>query len=111
MNLLWHDEALREAEELRALIAAVHPRSARSWVDELVRRIDILRTFPRAGRVIPEFEIPEFRELVIGNYRIWYFVSDDTVEILRLWDSRRETPDEIRERPGEYELHPTFAPA
>lgn len=104
MSLLWNREAVREARSIRRLVAIDHPRRALTWRRELVERVDILRTYPRAGRVVPEFGIENLRELVFGNYRIWYIVTPGKVEILRLWDARRDAPTEVRESPAEYRL-------
>ena len=53
-------------------------------------RIEILKTNPLSGRIVPELENPSVRELIIGNYRIIYHVfSSMRVEILTIHHSRR----------------------
>ena len=102
MNLRWRKAALLEARDIRQLIALDHPRVSREWRQKLERRIEILRRWPRAGRVIPEFGEENLRELIFGSYRIWYLVTKDAVEIMRIWDARREAPTEVREAPVEF---------
>lgn len=84
------------------MIAADHPRAAKEWRRGLARRIDILRQWPLAGRTIPEFRERNLRELIFGNYRIWYRVTRDAVEIMRIWDARQEAPTQVREALREY---------
>ena len=52
---------------------------------------DRLETAPRLGRVVPEFEIDDVRELIVGNYRLIYrYHADwDVVEVLTLHHGAR----------------------
>jgi plasmid stabilization system protein ParE len=55
-------------------------------------KIDILKTFPQQGRIVPELEkqnISDYRELIEGNYRIIYSIQEETVFIHTIVDSRR----------------------
>jgi len=41
--------------------------------------------FPHSGRLLPEAEAREIREIVFGNYRLAYRVLTSTVMILTIW--------------------------
>ena len=48
----------------------------------------MLENFPLSGRVVPEFATDELRELIIGSYRmIYYVVSDKRIDILTIHHS------------------------
>ena len=54
-------------------------------------RPDILKTFPQAGRTVPEKNDENVRELIEGNYRIIYeVVSADQISILTVYHSARD---------------------
>ena len=38
-------------------------------------------SFPKAGRVVPEYNDENLRERIYGNYRIVYRLKEDFVEI------------------------------
>jgi toxin ParE1/3/4 len=60
-------------------------------VDIIFERTQILKNFPEAGRVVPEFNNPNIRELTEGNYRIIYeIISSEVVEILTVQHSSRK---------------------
>ncbi len=42
------------------------------------------------GRVVPEFEDPPVRELLVGNYRLLYEVHEKTVAVLGLIHGARD---------------------
>jgi toxin ParE1/3/4 len=52
--------------------------------------------FPYSGRVIPEY--PEFdsREIIVGPYRIFYQIRDNTIWIVGIWHGAQlpNPPDE-----------------
>jgi len=60
-------------------------------VFDAVQRLGL---FPESGRVVPEFEKSEIREIILGNYRIIYRYSPDLVEILTVYHSSRLLNDE-----------------
>lgn len=47
-------------------------------------RVDALETYPRLGRVMPEYGVPALRELIEGDHRIIYEVFPDRVEIVTI---------------------------
>lgn len=51
--------------------------------------VDRLELFPESGRVVPELNRKEIREVIIGNYRIIYRIRGELVEILTVYHSSR----------------------
>ena len=89
MKLVWSSVAVERALEAKAYIAADNPNAAEKWSVELIRTVQKLKRLPRAGRVVPEIGLEEYRELIYGNYRIVYRVSSNTVFILTVRHLRR----------------------
>ena len=66
-------------------------RYAKLQVIKIKTRTHILKSHPQAGRVVPEIESEEMRELIEGNYRIIYkVVSNSKVDILTIHHSARD---------------------
>jgi len=60
-------------------------------VIKIKSRTHILKSHPQAGRVVPEIESEEIRELIEGSYRIIYkVVSNSQVDILTIHHSARD---------------------
>jgi toxin ParE1/3/4 len=59
-----------------------------------------LATFPKRGRMVPEFRRPQLREIVFRSYRIIYRVNsaDNSLEIVRSWHGARGFPQIPRSR-------------
>jgi plasmid stabilization system protein ParE len=61
-------------------------------VDKLTRRSIQIATFPFSGRMVPEYELNEVREIIEAPYRIIYLVQpeNDQIEMLAVIHSARE---------------------
>ncbi|HEX6029848.1 MAG TPA: type II toxin-antitoxin system RelE/ParE family toxin [Tepidiformaceae bacterium] len=45
--------------------------------------------FPTCGRIIPELENEQVRELILGDYRLWYWIDGEQIEILGVFCGRQ----------------------
>lgn len=95
MKVFWTDAALRQLESVRDFLAQTSPDYARRVAERLVNRSEQVAAFPRSGRMVPEYEIDEVREVIEGSYRIIYLIKQGQVEILAIvHTSRRGLPQE-----------------
>ncbi len=66
-------------------------RFAKLQVIRIKSRTHILKSHPNVGRVVPEIENEQIRELIVGSYRIIYkVVSISQVDILTIHNSARD---------------------
>lgn len=93
MRVFWTDPALTQLEAIRDYLAQTSPEYARRVVERLLNRTEQIAAFPRSGRVVPEYEIDEVRQVLEGSYRIIYLVKEEQVEVLAVvHTSRRSLP-------------------
>ncbi len=60
-------------------------------INKILQRTQVLKKYPKAGKVVAEIEDEQVRELVLGNYRIIYqVVSDSRIDILTIHHSARD---------------------
>jgi plasmid stabilization system protein ParE len=61
----------------------------------LVSRTRLLSRSPQLGRIVPEFEDPLIREIVVRSYRVVYRLdhSRQLVEVIRFWHAARDIPE------------------
>lgn len=58
--------------------------------ETIITKADTLRQFPEIGRKVPEFDLPDLRELTHKSYRIVYrVVSPTQVDIITIQHSSR----------------------
>jgi plasmid stabilization system protein ParE len=69
--------------EIHAYVSQDSSRQANKLVRELAQSAVRLETFPRSGRIVPEYEQhDEFRELLVGFYRVIHSVEASTVDVV-----------------------------
>ena len=70
-------------------IAAERPSAALRWLDEVMVHSRSLAQFPDRGRMVPELQRPEIREVLVDPYRIPYRRDDDQVTVLAVLHDRQ----------------------
>ena len=90
VKVIWTDTAIEDIQSIGEFIAKDSVRYAEITVQELFSTVDILEDHPKAGPIVPEFQIESIRQLIRGNYRIIYSIIDDSqIDILTVHRSER----------------------
>ena len=88
-RLYWTRQSREDLRAVREYIARDAPATASAFVRQLRQSIGRLREFPYSGQVVPELRREEIREVLRGNYRLIYRVSEGRVDILAVYHSSR----------------------
>ncbi|MBU6120822.1 type II toxin-antitoxin system RelE/ParE family toxin [Hymenobacter siberiensis] len=83
VQIRWSRRIITEIHEARDYLHAFSPRSAERLTDAVFGKAALLESQPLLGRVVPEAEGPDVRELFYQKYRLNYRVVSQT-EILML---------------------------
>ena len=95
MRVLWTDAALNQLEAIRDFLSQTSPEYAQRIVERLVNRSEQIAAFPRSGRMVPEYEIDEVRQVIESSYRIIYLIREEQIEVLAIiHTSRKGLPQE-----------------
>ncbi|MDR3415256.1 MAG: type II toxin-antitoxin system RelE/ParE family toxin [Nevskia sp.] len=99
MKVVWTDRAKQRLWEIQAYIAQDAPRVAPKVVRRLVLRSRQLATLPRSGRVVPEYQRDDIRELLERPYRIIYLVLAEQrrIDVLTVRHYRQLLPGDLAE--------------
>ncbi len=65
------------------------PEVGQRLVDEILSKSEQITDHPLSGRIVPEFENPQLRELIRPPFRIVYLLEGDLCSIVRVWRSER----------------------
>jgi plasmid stabilization system protein ParE len=90
MNVHWTDTALRHLDVIHGYIAQDSPAYAERMVDRLTRRSQQIGDFPLSGRMVPEHEKNQIREVIEGPYRIIYYIKPDQIDVLAVIHGARD---------------------
>ena len=82
MEIEWSPLAIERVIEMAEYIALDKPDVAMQWASDIFDSTDKLRENPRLGRIVPEIQEDEYRELIEGNYRILYLIGTSKISVL-----------------------------
>jgi len=85
----WTPQAADDLEAITNFIAADSPQYASLFAIDVLAAVDRLVVFPRSGRIVPEMDHPDVREVILGNYRIVYRIRPDLIEVLTVYHGAR----------------------
>jgi plasmid stabilization system protein ParE len=85
----WTPQTADDLEAVCLFIARDSPQLAATFADRVLRAADLLATFPRSGRIVPELRLGNIREIIVGSYRVIYRIRQDDVHLLTLHHGAR----------------------
>ena len=81
-KVIWTEPAWLQFEEILSYIANDSPLNAERFADRIESKADSLNHFAERGRIVPEYQRSDIRELLPKNYRLIYQLKDELVVIV-----------------------------
>jgi len=95
-KVIWAGSAVQDLESIIAYIAEDSPANARKILSKINKSVSDLYHSPHRGRFVPELQsqgILLYREIVFAPWRVMYRVSENSVLVLSVFDSRQNIED------------------
>ncbi|MCD4844021.1 MAG: type II toxin-antitoxin system RelE/ParE family toxin [Methanosarcinales archaeon] len=83
-RIIWSPNASDNPESICEFIAIDSEYYARLFAKGVIKAIERLMVFPESGRIVPEYNLENIREIIYQNYRIIYRVRSEIVEIVTI---------------------------
>ena len=90
-QIKWTIKSLKDLKVINDFISLDSKFYAARYINRLIQLVDQLVLFPDSDRIVPEKNNPEIRELIEGNYRIFYRRQKNFITILRYIIPRGES--------------------
>jgi toxin ParE1/3/4 len=91
-TIIWSAGARADLAEIYEFIARDSPRYAETVTRSLLEAPARLREFPLSGRVVPELQREDVREVLWQAYRIVYLSRSEDVAIVTVFRASRLFP-------------------
>lgn len=92
MKIQWLETAQEDLRQLRAYyIDNAGINATRKRIREITERVSLLSVNPYLGKAEQELgrKTEQYRFLVCGDYKIYYYIKEQSIKIALLWDCRR----------------------
>ena len=94
-QIRWSPKAVADLEAICDYIGSDSPHYAAIFARHILSAVRPLATFPKMGRVVPEYEDDALREIIHHGYRIVYRVGPDAVEIAAICHGAKPLGDRL----------------
>ncbi|MCU0345398.1 MAG: type II toxin-antitoxin system RelE/ParE family toxin [Saprospiraceae bacterium] len=81
----WSLQAIDDLSNLEDYLALTSKQYAVLVVDAILEGVGLLENFPQMGRIVPELNMPNLREIIVKQYRVVYYLNfHDNIEIVTI---------------------------
>ncbi len=97
-TIVWTERARRDLLGIGDHIARDKPEAAAKWANNLLNAVERTAMFPTSGRIVPEIDRSDTREVIYGNYRIVYHLKEGTITVLTIFECHQLIDESLAER-------------
>jgi toxin ParE1/3/4 len=84
------DSAVEDLRKLQVYYEEqLAPQVGTQFITEILDRIESLTDNPDIGRIVPEFDADNIRELIHKPFRMVYLRESSSIFVIRVWRSER----------------------
>lgn len=96
--VIWSQQAVADLRSIHDFITRDSRYYAKKVVHDIREKIEELNDLPKLGRIVPEFNEEDVRELFLYSYRIIYEIKDGAIFVLAVVHQRRNLKDDNIQR-------------
>ena len=90
MKIYLADSAIDDLRKLQLYYdEQLVPQVGNRFITEILDRIETLMNNPDIGRIVPEFDADNIRELIHKPFRMVYLRESTSIFVIRVWRSER----------------------
>ena len=92
MKIFWSPLAIDRSSKIVDYIAQDKPSAAEKWISTVFSKVEQLKSSPEIGRIVPELNNAQFRDIIYGNYRIIYRIEKKQISVLTIRHGKQILP-------------------
>ena len=89
-KLIWTEPSLSDLQAIFDYISKDSEYYASIFISEIIESAEKLIDFPKMGRIVPEYQQNDIREILVQSYRVIYQLEQNQILILTVIHGRRE---------------------
>lgn len=92
MKISWSPLAVERLESIFNYIAEDNITAANKMVEKIFRKVESLTKYPLRGRIVPEANKQNIREVFVKEFRIIYRIESRRISILTIRNFKQLVP-------------------
>ncbi|MEW6087385.1 MAG: type II toxin-antitoxin system RelE/ParE family toxin [bacterium] len=98
--VIWSIPAKLDLKNIYDYIASDSRYYAVKVSQEFIEKSENLAQFPKMGRIVPERNDPNIRELIVNSYRLVYEISSNQIQILAIIHAKQDFENAFKKNQG-----------
>lgn len=95
LKVIWTNKSKEQLKAIYSYYKTISPQGAKNVKDDILktaRELVFIKQYQQ-----DEIE-PEFRRIIVRHYKLIYIIEENTIWILRIFDTRKNPQNQIREK-------------
>ena len=101
-SVLWTVGAREDLRQLIVFVGGDSETYAAIIAGRIMAAVDRLESYPRIGRIVPEYQDASIREMLVGNYRIVYRMRQEVIGVIAIVHGGREMLRVVGDEPWDF---------
>jgi toxin ParE1/3/4 len=90
VQIYWTDRAKDDLKNIAEFISRDSLYYAEKQVAKLYESVEVLYEHPEVGRPVPEYNMPDLRQLLVSKYKLIYLIINDSrIDIITVHHSAK----------------------
>ena len=90
ITITFAESAVQDLETIREYYQEQEvPEVGERFIEEIISSVEELVIHPERGRMVPEFNTPQLRQLIHPPFRVVYRRYKEKISVVRVWRSER----------------------
>ena len=102
-SVLWTVGAREDLRQLIAFVSVDSETYAAIVGGRIMAAVSRLESYPRIGRIVPEYQDATIREVLVGNHRIIYRVRQEVIGVIAVVHAGREMLRAVGGEPWDFD--------
>ena len=92
-QIIWTKQAFADLEKIHKFIRLDSIYYADFFIQKIIKSVDRLEFFPESGRIVPETNKKEIREVILSDYRIVYKFQNSIISVIAVYHGAKKLED------------------
>ena len=89
-KVIWTEKCLQRIEEICEYIELDSIKNSQHFAEEIFGKELIIKNNPKIGKMVPDYELDEYRQIIVGNYRLIYKIEDKSIQMITVRHCKQE---------------------
>ena len=81
-EVIWSLDAIEDLDQIHRYVGQHSRLAADRLAATIFASVVRLEDFPQSGRIVPEFQVSDLREVIVGEFRVIYQSQGEDVFVL-----------------------------